>query len=141
MADFEAEISLLKGSRDTLMKSLDELKTNLAKVESDRSSLDKKLKEATDRSDTLVKTNGEKTARLNELGDQLEHIHNFGQPFIAAEYSHDLYVHDVNIAYAELAGTDKSFALGIAVVEHIDVLVDLFDTYLGEEGEPARIAA
>ena len=55
------------------------------------------------------------------LGDQLEHIHNFGQPFIAAEYSHDVFVHDVNIAYAELAGTDKSFALGIAVVEHIDV--------------------
>jgi trimethylamine---corrinoid protein Co-methyltransferase len=68
------------------------------------------------------------------LGDQLEHIHNFGQPFIAAEYSHDVFVHDVNIAYAELAGTDKSFALGIAVVEHIDTLVELFDTYLGEEG-------
>jgi trimethylamine--corrinoid protein Co-methyltransferase len=68
------------------------------------------------------------------LADQLEHIHTFGQPFIAAEYSHDVYVHDINIAYAELAGTDKSFALGIAVVEHIDALVDLFDTYLGEEG-------
>ena len=68
------------------------------------------------------------------LGDQLEHIHNFGQPFIAAEYSGDVFVHDVNIAYAELAGTNKSFALGIAVVEHIDVLVSLFDAYLGEEG-------
>jgi trimethylamine--corrinoid protein Co-methyltransferase len=68
------------------------------------------------------------------LGDQLEHIHNFGQPFIAAEYSDDVFVHDVNIAYAELAGTNKSFALGIAMVEHIDVLVALFDAYLGEEG-------
>jgi len=68
------------------------------------------------------------------LGDQLEHIHNFGQPFIAAEYSGDVFVHDVNIAYAELAGTNKSFALGIAVVDHIDTLVALFDTYLGEEG-------
>jgi len=68
------------------------------------------------------------------LGDQLEHIHTFGQPFIAAEYSGDVFVHDINIAYAELAGTNKSFALGIAVVEHIDVLVDLFDTYLGEQG-------
>ncbi len=68
------------------------------------------------------------------LGDQLDHIHTFGQPFIAAEYSGDVFVHDVNIAYAELAGTNKSFSLGIAVVEHIDVLVDLFDTYLGEEG-------
>jgi trimethylamine--corrinoid protein Co-methyltransferase len=68
------------------------------------------------------------------LGDQLEHIHNFGQPFIAAEYSHDVYVHDMNIAYAELAGTDKSFALGISVADHIEPLIELFDAYLGEEG-------
>ncbi len=68
------------------------------------------------------------------LADQLEHIHSFGQPFIAAEYSHDLFVHDVNIAYAELAGTNKSFALGIANVEHIDPLIELFDAYLGEKG-------
>ncbi len=68
------------------------------------------------------------------LGDQLEHIHSFGQPFIAAEYSHDVFVHDINIAYAELAGTSKSFALGIAMVEHIEPIVALFDAYLGEEG-------
>lgn len=68
------------------------------------------------------------------LADQLEHIHDFGQPFIAAEYSHDLYVHDVNIAYAELAGTGKSFSLGIAEVEHIEPLIALFDAYLGEDG-------
>jgi len=68
------------------------------------------------------------------LADQLEHIHTFGQPFIAAEYSHDVYVHDINIAYAELAGTKKSFALGIANVEHIEPIISLFDTYLGEEG-------
>jgi len=67
-------------------------------------------------------------------GDQLVHIHNFGQPFIAAEYSHDVYVHDMNIAYAQLAGTDKSFALGISVADHIDPLIELFDTYLGEDG-------
>ncbi len=68
------------------------------------------------------------------LADQLEHIHTFGQPFIAAEYSHDLYAHDMNIAYAELAGTRKSFALGIAIANHIEPLIALFDTYLGEEG-------
>ena len=50
------------------------------------------------------------------LADSLEHIHSFGQPFIAAECSHDLYLHDINIAYAELAGTSKPFALGIAEV-------------------------
>jgi trimethylamine--corrinoid protein Co-methyltransferase len=68
------------------------------------------------------------------LADTLEHIHQFGQPFIAAEYSSDVYVHDMNIAYAELAGTGKSFALGIAVVDHIEPIIALFDAYLGAEG-------
>jgi trimethylamine--corrinoid protein Co-methyltransferase len=68
------------------------------------------------------------------LADTLEHIHSFGQPFIAAEYSQDIYVHDMNIAYAELAGTRKSFALGIAEVDHIEPIIALFDAYLGEEG-------
>jgi trimethylamine--corrinoid protein Co-methyltransferase len=68
------------------------------------------------------------------LADTLEHIHSFGQPFIAAEYSTDVYVHDMNIAYAELAGTRKSFSLGIAEVDHIEPIVALFDAYLGEEG-------
>jgi trimethylamine--corrinoid protein Co-methyltransferase len=68
------------------------------------------------------------------LADQLEHIHSYGQPFIAAEYSDDVYVHDINIAYAALAGTQKSFALGIADVNHLQPIFDLFDTYLGKEG-------
>jgi trimethylamine--corrinoid protein Co-methyltransferase len=68
------------------------------------------------------------------LGDRMEHVHTFGQPFIAAEWSHDLYVHDMNIAYAELAGTRKSFALGIAIVDHIDPLIRMFDLHLGREG-------
>jgi trimethylamine--corrinoid protein Co-methyltransferase len=68
------------------------------------------------------------------LADQLEHIHCFGQPFIASEWSHDLYVHDMNIAYAELAACRKPFALGIAVARHIDPLIDMFDAYLGEQG-------
>ena len=68
------------------------------------------------------------------LADTLEHIHMFGQPFIAAQYSEEIYVHDMNIAYAELAGTRKHFALGIAEVDHIEPLIALFDTYLGREG-------
>ncbi|MBW2540496.1 MAG: trimethylamine methyltransferase family protein [Deltaproteobacteria bacterium] len=68
------------------------------------------------------------------LADQLEHIHNFGQPFIASEWSEDVFVHDMNIAYAELAGTQKPIALGIAMVDHIDPLIALFDAYLGREG-------
>lgn len=68
------------------------------------------------------------------LADRMEHIHNYGQPFIAAEWSHDVYIHDLNIAYAALAGTRKSFALGIAVVDHIDPLIELFDLYAGKPG-------
>jgi trimethylamine--corrinoid protein Co-methyltransferase len=68
------------------------------------------------------------------LADTLEHIHSFGQPFIAAEYSNDVFVHDINIAYAQLAGTRKSFSLGIAEVDHIDPIIAMFDAYLGEEG-------
>jgi trimethylamine--corrinoid protein Co-methyltransferase len=68
------------------------------------------------------------------LADTLEHIHSFGQPFIAAEYSDNIYVHDINIAYAQLAGTRKSFSLGIAEVKHIDPIITMFDAYLGEEG-------
>jgi trimethylamine--corrinoid protein Co-methyltransferase len=68
------------------------------------------------------------------LADRMEHIHSYGQPFIAAEWSHDLYVHDMNIAYAALSGTRKSFALGIAIVDHIDPLIEMFDVYLGRQG-------
>lgn len=68
------------------------------------------------------------------LADTLQHIQQFGQPFIAAEYSHDVFVHDINIAYAELAASRKHFALGIAVVDHIEPIISLFDTYLGQEG-------
>lgn len=68
------------------------------------------------------------------LADTLEHVHQFGQPFIAAEHSQDVYLHDINIAYSELAGTRKSFALGIAEVKHLEPIIALFDAYLGEEG-------
>jgi trimethylamine--corrinoid protein Co-methyltransferase len=68
------------------------------------------------------------------LVDQLEHIHNFGQPFIASEYSEDQFTHNMNIAYAAIAGTQKPFGLGVAIVDHIDPIINLFDTFLGKEG-------
>ena len=64
----------------------------------------------------------------------MQHIHQFGQPFIAADYSHDVFLHDINIAYAELAASRKHFALGIAAVGHIEPIIGLFDTFLGQEG-------
>jgi trimethylamine--corrinoid protein Co-methyltransferase len=68
------------------------------------------------------------------LVDTLEHIHCFGQPFIACEYSGDLYVHDLNVAYAELAGTEKPIAMATTTAAHLDPLLALFDAYVGEEG-------
>jgi trimethylamine--corrinoid protein Co-methyltransferase len=69
------------------------------------------------------------------LVDQLEHIHTFGQPFIATEYSRDLLVHDTNVAYALLAATQKPFHLGLGVAKHIEPIMSLFDLYAGGEGE------
>lgn len=86
------------------------------------------------------KTQSFRPSRLTDLYDaarlahQLEHIHNFGQPFIAAEYSDDAYVHDINVAYAALAGTSKAFSLSTATVAHVDALIAMFDTFLGREG-------
>jgi trimethylamine--corrinoid protein Co-methyltransferase len=68
------------------------------------------------------------------LADQLEHVHNYGQPFIATELSGEILVHDINTAYAALAGTRKSIALGVSEVANVGPLISLFDTFLGEEG-------
>lgn len=66
--------------------------------------------------------------------DKLPNIHTMGQPFIATELSENVPVHDINVAYAELAGTQKSFAIGIADVNNVDAIIDMFDLYLGKEG-------
>lgn len=69
------------------------------------------------------------------LVDRLPNIHCYGQPFIAAEYSEDVYVHDINVAYAALAGTNKPFAFSSATVGFVDDLVAMFDIVAGGEGE------
>lgn len=71
---------------------------------------------------------------MARLVDRLEHIHVYGQPFIASEHSDDSYVHDMNTAYAALSGTRKTIALGVSNVANIDPLIGLFDTFLGREG-------
>jgi len=68
------------------------------------------------------------------LVDRLAHVHGFGQPFVATEYSGDVFVHDMNIAYVALAGQRKPFSLSIATVDHIESLIALFDLVAGREG-------
>ena len=69
------------------------------------------------------------------LCDQLEHIHQFGQPFAITEYSQDKFTHDINAAYAAISGTQKGIGLAVDNVEHIEPIINLFDTFLGGEGE------
>ena len=69
------------------------------------------------------------------LCDQLEHIHQYGQPFAITEYSQDKFTHDINAAYAAIAGTEKGIGLAVDNVEHIEPLINLFDTFLGGEGK------
>jgi len=72
------------------------------------------------------------------LVDRLPSIHCYGQPFIAAEYSEQPRVHDINVAYAALAGQRKPFAFSCATVGHVDDLVAMFDIVAGGEGEFLR---
>ena len=69
------------------------------------------------------------------LVDRLPNIHCYGQPFIASEYSEEVYVHDINVAYAALAGQNKPFSFSCATVGHVDDLVAMFDLVAGGEGE------
>ena len=69
------------------------------------------------------------------LVDRLSNIHCYGQPFIAAEYSEQIYVHDINVAYAALAGQNKPFAFSCATVGHLDDLIAMFDLVAGGDGE------
>ncbi|MCF8067528.1 MAG: trimethylamine methyltransferase family protein [Desulfobacterales bacterium] len=70
----------------------------------------------------------------SRMVDQLDNIHIFEQPFIATEHSEDLFLHDINIAYTQLAGNTKPFTLSISEPTHIDPIISLFDTFLGKEG-------
>jgi trimethylamine--corrinoid protein Co-methyltransferase len=71
----------------------------------------------------------------SRLSDQLEHIHHVGQPFIASEYSENLFVHDINAAYAQRAGTEKNFSISVGTAAHVEPLIKLLDMFAGGEGK------
>jgi trimethylamine--corrinoid protein Co-methyltransferase len=68
------------------------------------------------------------------LVDRLEHVHSFGQTVVATDMP-DRLTSDFNVAYACLAGTQKSFGVSIENVEHHAKLIGFFDTFLGGEGK------
>lgn len=67
------------------------------------------------------------------LADRLDHVHHCGQTVVATDIA-DITSHDLSIAFAGLAGTSKSFGFSIATAQHLDLLVQLFDTALGSDG-------
>jgi len=69
------------------------------------------------------------------LADQLPNIHSFCQTVVATEHSNDAFVHDINVVYAQIAGTQKALAMSTATADHIDHFIALLDIFLGGEGE------
>ena len=71
---------------------------------------------------------------LARLVDRLDHIHRFCQPIVATDLAKP-YEHAMNIAYACLSGTLKSFSCAMVEPEHIEQAVAMFDLVLGGEGK------
>jgi trimethylamine--corrinoid protein Co-methyltransferase len=71
----------------------------------------------------------------SRLSDQLEHIHHVGQLFIATEYSDNLFVHDINVAYALRAGTKKEFSLSVNTTDCVEPVIRLLDMFAGGDGK------
>lgn len=68
------------------------------------------------------------------LVDRLDNVDGYGQPFIATEHSADLFVHDVNAAYAAVTGTRKPISLSVATAGHLEPLIALLDLVAGGDG-------
>ncbi|MGO1118307.1 trimethylamine methyltransferase family protein [Rhodovibrionaceae bacterium A322] len=67
------------------------------------------------------------------LVDALPHLQQFGQTVVPTELT-DLYVHDLNVAYAVSAGTQKPGEMTFNDVANIAPAIELYDMVLGGEG-------
>jgi trimethylamine--corrinoid protein Co-methyltransferase len=70
---------------------------------------------------------------MARLVDRLDNIHAFGRLVVATDIP-DLLEQDINMAYAQLAGTTKSFGVGFSRGTHVEAAVAMFDAVLGGEG-------
>lgn len=70
---------------------------------------------------------------MARLVDALDNIHTFGRLVVATDIP-DLFEQDINMAYASLAGTRKSFGVGFARGTHTEAAIAMFDAVLGGEG-------
>lgn len=69
--------------------------------------------------------------------DSLDNIHQFGQTVVPTDLE-DLYEHDLNVAYALVAGTEKPCEMTFNHVDHIAPAIELFDMVAGGEGKFAE---
>jgi len=66
--------------------------------------------------------------------DSLDNIHQFGQTVVPTDLD-DLFEHDINVAYALMAGTEKPCEMTFNSVTHIGPAIELFDMVAGGEGK------
>ncbi len=70
---------------------------------------------------------------FTRLTDTLEHLHMCGDTVIATDLTDD-FEHDINIAYALTAGTEKPLCLSFRSRDFIIPTIEMFDMILGGEG-------
>ncbi len=74
---------------------------------------------------------------FSRLVDKLDNIHQFGQTVVPTELN-DFYEHDINVAYALAAGTQKPCEMTFNSVDNIPAAIALFDHVAGGEGKFAQ---
>ena len=70
---------------------------------------------------------------FTRLTDTLEHVHMCGDTVIATDLTDD-FEHDMNIAYALTAGTEKPLCMSFRSRDFIAPAIEMFDMVLGGEG-------
>jgi len=70
---------------------------------------------------------------FTRLTDSLEHVHMCGDTVIATDLTDD-FEHDMNIAYALTAGTEKPLCMSFRSRDFIAPAIEMFDMVLGGEG-------
>ena len=71
---------------------------------------------------------------FTRLTDQLENIHMVGDTVVATDLTDD-FEHDMNIAYALTAGTEKPLCMSFRNRDFIRPAIEMFDLILGGEGK------
>ncbi len=70
---------------------------------------------------------------FTRLTDTLEHVHMCGDTVVATDLTDD-FEHDMNVAYALIAGTEKPLCMSFHSRDFIAPAIDMFDMVLGGEG-------